>query len=86
MIAENAESCAKEIVEAGGKAVAFVGNIAKEDDVNATFDLAIKTYGKIDIVVNNAGMNRDCTLVKMDNEKWDSVIAVNLTGTFYMTR
>lgn len=86
IIVENAEKCVKEIEEAGGKATAFGGNIAKEEDVNEIFEKAISTYGRVDIVVNNAGINKDCTLIKMDNDKWDAVIDVNLRGTFYMTR
>lgn len=87
IIAENAESCAAEINAAGGgKALAFCGDISKEADVNATFDAALNAFGKVDIVVNNAGINKDGTLVKMSNDQWDAVIGVNLTGTFYMTR
>lgn len=86
ILTENAEECVKEIKDNGGDAIAFSGNIAKLEDVNAVYDKAVETYGKIDIVVNNAGINRDAMLHKMTDEQWDSVIAVNLTGTFYMTR
>ncbi len=83
---DNAEECVKEIRDAGGDATAFCGNIAKLDEVNALFNKTVETYGKVDIVVNNAGINRDSMLHKMTDEQWDSVIAVNLTGTFYMAR
>lgn len=86
ILKEVAEKSAEEIRKNGGKAMAFAGNVAKPDDVNAVFAKAMETYGKIDIVVNNAGMNRDAMLHKMSDEQWDAVIAVNLTGTFYMTR
>ncbi len=86
IVAENAEECAKEIKAEGGEATAFCGNVAKLEDVNAAFDAAVNTYGKIDIVVNNAGINKDAMLHKMADEQWNAVIAVNLTGTFYMTR
>lgn len=86
VIAENAQECVKEIKEQGGNAIAVLANIAKLDDVNAIFDAAIKEYGTIDIVVNNAGINRDAMMHKMTDEQWDAVISVNLTGTFYMTR
>jgi 3-oxoacyl-[acyl-carrier protein] reductase/2-hydroxycyclohexanecarboxyl-CoA dehydrogenase len=46
----------------------------------------VASYGKIDVVVNNAGINKDGMLHKMSDEQWDAVIGVNLTGTFYMTR
>jgi 3-oxoacyl-[acyl-carrier protein] reductase/2-hydroxycyclohexanecarboxyl-CoA dehydrogenase len=83
---ENAQDCVEEIVAAGGKAIAFGGNIAKQEDVDATFEAAIKAYGKVDIIVNNAGINKDGTLVKMSDDQWNAVIDVNLTGTFRMTR
>nr|WP_082447551.1 3-oxoacyl-ACP reductase FabG [Youngiibacter fragilis] len=86
VISDNADECVKEIKEAGGEAVAFTGNIAKLEDVNAVFETAINSFGRIDIVVNNAGINRDTMLHKMTDEQWDTVIGVNLTGTFYMTR
>lgn len=82
----NAEECVNEIKAAGGEAMAFTGNIAKLEDVNAVFDAAVNSFGKIDIVVNNAGINKDTMLHKMSDDQWDAVISVNLTGTFYMTR
>lgn len=86
ILEESATECVNEIKAAGGEASAFCGNIAKEADVMAVFDSAVNTYGKIDIVVNNAGINKDGMLHKMSNEQWDAVISVNLSGTFYMTR
>jgi 3-oxoacyl-[acyl-carrier protein] reductase/2-hydroxycyclohexanecarboxyl-CoA dehydrogenase len=50
------------------------------------FDKTIAEFGKLDIVVNNAGINRDAMLHKMTVEQWNQVIAVNLTGTFYMVQ
>jgi 3-oxoacyl-[acyl-carrier protein] reductase/2-hydroxycyclohexanecarboxyl-CoA dehydrogenase len=47
------------------------------------YDLTLKTYGTLDIVVNNAGINRDAMLHKMTVEQWNTVIAINLTGTFF---
>ena len=49
-------------------------------------EYAVKTYGTLDIMVNNAGINRDGMLHKMSVENWDTVIAVDLTGTFYGTQ
>jgi len=75
-----------EFAEAGLKTKTIVGDISDEDDVNKIFASALESFGHIDIVVNNAGINRDTTLVKMDNSQWNAVIKVNLNGTFYMTR
>jgi 3-oxoacyl-[acyl-carrier protein] reductase/2-hydroxycyclohexanecarboxyl-CoA dehydrogenase len=86
VVRDNAEPCAEDIRRAGGKAVAALANIAKPDEVNDLFDAALQAFGRLDAVVNNAGINRDGMLHKMSDEQWDAVIAINLTGTFYMTR
>lgn len=86
VVRENADACVREIKSAGGEALAVLANIAKLEDVNNIFAAAVERYGKIDVVVNNAGINRDGMLHKMSDEQWDAVISVNLTGTFYMTR
>lgn len=81
-----AEETAKEICDNGGTATAFQVNVAKQDEVQALIKYAIDTYGTLDIMVNNAGINRDGMLHKMPVENWDTVIAVDLTGTFYGTQ
>jgi len=81
-----AAACAQEIKEAGGEAIAVAANIAKLAEVEALYAATEKAYGRIDIVVNNAGINRDAMLHKTTDEQWDAVIGVNLTGTFYMVR
>ena len=86
IIIENANECVKEIKGAGGNAISTLCNISKLEEVNSLFKMTIEEYGKVDIVVNNAGINKDGMLHKMTNEQWDAVISVNLTGTFYMNR
>ena len=81
-----AEETAAEINAEGGTASAFQVNVAKQDEVAALVQFAIDTYGTLDIMVNNAGINRDGMLHKMPVENWDTVIAVDLTGTFYGTQ
>lgn len=81
-----AEETAKEICDNGGTASAFQVNVAKQDEMQALVKYAIDTYGTLDIMVNNAGINRDGMLHKMPVENWDTVIAVDLTGTFYGTQ
>lgn len=81
-----AEETAKEISDNGGTATAFQVNVAKQDEVQALVKYAIDTYGTLDIMVNNAGINRDGMLHKMPVENWNTVIAVDLTGTFYGTQ
>ncbi|POP32775.1 3-oxoacyl-ACP reductase FabG [Lactonifactor longoviformis] len=86
MVEENAQSVVQEIEASGGKASYQICNVAVLDEVNALFEKTLDAYGKVDILVNNAGINRDSMLHKMSVEQWDQVIAVNLTGTFYMTQ
>lgn len=86
IIIENAKECAKEINDSGGNAISTMCNISKLEEVNSLYKTTIEKYGKVDIVVNNAGINKDGMLHKMTDEQWDTVISVNLTGTFYMNR
>ena len=81
-----ADEAAKEITEEGGTAVADKVNISDQDEVKGMVNFAIEKFGTLDIMVNNAGINRDGMLHKMSRENWDLVIAVNLTGTFYCTQ
>ena len=83
---ENARETVKEIQETGGEALAVVCNVSDIADVNKLFVTVLDTYKKLDILVNNAGINRDAMLHKMTIDQWDQVIAVNLTGVFYMTQ
>ncbi|MGN1142051.1 MAG: 3-oxoacyl-ACP reductase FabG [Oliverpabstia sp.] len=80
------EEAVNEIKEKGGMAAGFQVNVAKQEEVQAMVQFAIDTFGTLDIMVNNAGINRDGMLHKMPKENWDTVIAVDLTGTFYGTQ
>jgi len=73
------------IKERGGEAVANYGSVANFDDAAAMVQLAIETFGGLDIVVNNAGILRDNTITKMTEGEFDSVIAVHLKGTWNLT-
>lgn len=74
------------IEAAGGTASAFKVNVANQEEVKSMVQYAIDTYGTLDIMVNNAGINRDGMLHKMPVENWNLVIDVDLTGTFYGTQ
>ena len=71
-----------EIVQAGGEAVADGGNVADFAEAKSMVDLAIESYGRLDVVINNAGILRDRMLVNMTFDEWDAVIRVHLRGTF----
>lgn len=76
----------EEIENDGGIASAFVVNVAKQQEVQALVEHTINKYGSLDIMVNNAGINRDGMLHKMSVENWNTVIDIDLTGTFYGTQ
>jgi NAD(P)-dependent dehydrogenase (short-subunit alcohol dehydrogenase family) len=79
----DAKSAVEQIKAKGGKAIAVVGSVASRETVQKMVDTAVKEFGTVDIIVNNAGITRDVILHKMTDEQWDQVIAVNLTGVFY---
>jgi NAD(P)-dependent dehydrogenase (short-subunit alcohol dehydrogenase family) len=81
-----AQDVVDEIVADGGKAVANTGSVAERKDAEEMMKLAIDSFGKIDIVVNNAGILRDAIFHKMSEPDWDSVISVHLKGAFNMSR
>jgi glucose 1-dehydrogenase len=81
-----AEQTVDEITAAGGKAYAIHADISKEDDVKAMFAEMYQQYGTIDILINNAGLQRDSKFVDMTLEQWNTVISINLTGQFLCSR
>lgn len=74
------------IEEMGGEAVVNGENVADFDGAGRLVQQAIDTFGRLDVVVNNAGILRDRMLVNMGEREWDAVIAVHLKGTFGPTR
>jgi len=75
-----------EIRAAGGEAEANFGDVSKADSAQQIIDHAVSHFGQLDIMVNNAGILRDKTLLKMTEAMWDAVIAVHLKGTFLCTQ
>jgi NAD(P)-dependent dehydrogenase (short-subunit alcohol dehydrogenase family) len=74
------------ITEAGGRALAEVGPVGGADVAQALVDRAVKDYGRLDILVSNAGILRDTVLWKMSDDDFDAVIRVHLRGTFTCAR
>jgi 3-oxoacyl-[acyl-carrier protein] reductase len=70
----------------GRKALPVAVDVGNGESVTACIAEAIKVFGKIDIMVNNAGITKDGLLVRMSDEDWDAVLQVNLKGTFLFTR
>ena len=81
-----AQDVVNEIIAAGGEAVAHVGDVSSLADAAAMVQLAIDTFGGLDVLVNNAGILRDRMLFSMSEEEWDSVIKVHLKGTWAPSR
>jgi len=83
---ENANRVVDTITSAGGEARAIRADVSKEAEVEAMVAEMLATWGRIDILVSNAGVQKDAALVDMTLEQWNAVLAVNLTGTFLCTR
>jgi 3-oxoacyl-[acyl-carrier protein] reductase len=79
---EKLAEVANEITAKGGQAAVFHMDVGNEDEVKATIKAAIKHFGKIEILVNNAGVTRDTLLMRMRRDDWDTVLRTNLTGPF----
>lgn len=83
---ERLQSVREEVEALGRKAYIVVGDVSKEQTADDVVNAALEQYGKLDILVNCAGINQDRMFHRITNESWDRVLAVNLTGTFYMMR
>jgi 3-oxoacyl-[acyl-carrier protein] reductase len=79
---EKAEETTKEIESIGPKAMAVKVDVANFKDVEQMVEAILKNFGKIDILINNAGITRDKLILRMTEEDWDTVLNVNLKGTF----
>ncbi len=81
-----AEAVVAEIQAIGGSAYALQADVADEASVEDLFKTVLKRSGRIDVLVNNAGITRDGLLMRMKTEDWQAVINLNLTGVFLCTR
>src|SRR6516165_5628571 len=81
-----AEEVVAKIRARGGKACAQQADVSQDDQVKAMFARMCEEFGRIDIMVNNAGLQRDAKLEEMTLRQWDTVIGVNLTGQFLCAR
>lgn len=81
-----AAQVAEEIKAAGGEAIANGADVASWNGAHELFAAAMKAYGDVDAIVNNAGILRDTIFHKMSEPEWDAVVAVNLKGCFNVSR
>jgi 3-oxoacyl-[acyl-carrier protein] reductase len=82
----NADETARVIAEQGGQAAALPLEVTDPASVQALVDATLERFGRIDVLVNNAGIARDQLLLRMKREDWDAVLATNLTGAFSCTQ
>ncbi len=84
--ADRLERAVKELEATGATAVGVVADAASREDAERLSDSTRQRFGRIDVLVNNAGITRDGLLVRMKDEDWDRVMEVNLRGVFVLTR
>mgnify|MGYP001605761369 FL=1 len=79
---KNAEKSAEDVSASGGKASAILLNVTDPENVKVAFDSIKSEFKSLDILINNAGITKDGLFVRMKEDDWDSVLAVNLKGSF----
>lgn len=83
---EAAEEVVAEIEAAGAIGMAVAADVSRESEAEALIQAGITRFGRLDILINNAGITKDGLLVRMKEEDWDTVLDVNLKGAFFTTR
>lgn len=86
MVEETAKKTAAQVEALGRKALVTIGSVASAQDVEAMVDATLEKFGRVDIMINNAGITRDGLLVRMKDDQWDLVLDVNLKSAFLCTR
>ncbi len=81
-----ADALVAQIEQAGGKAIAVQADVSQADDVERLVKGTTDAFGRLDILINNAGITRDNLLLRMKDAEWDDVLNTNLRGTFLLTK
>ncbi|MCA1795970.1 MAG: 3-oxoacyl-[acyl-carrier-protein] reductase [Desulfuromonadaceae bacterium] len=80
------EDLVQQIKDAGGEAISVAADVSAAADVEAMLKVILDTFGRVDILINNAGITRDALLPRLKDEHWDEVLNINLKGAFLCTR
>jgi 3-oxoacyl-[acyl-carrier protein] reductase len=83
---EKLEEVAERIRQTGGKAFSFQADVSQFDQAAAVIEAVVKEQARLDYLINNAGITRDNLLMRMREEEWDTVLAVNLKGVFNFSK
>ena len=81
-VKEMADKVAADIIAGGGSAITYQCDVSKEDQVQKMFADVIAEFGTVDILINNAGLQKDAPFTEMTLDQWNFVLGVNLTGQF----
>ena len=81
-----ADEVVKTITDAGGEAIALQADVSQQEDVENLIKQTLDKFGRVDVLVNNAGITKDTLLLRMKPEQWQAVIDLNLTGVFLCTK
>jgi 3-oxoacyl-[acyl-carrier protein] reductase len=81
-----AKETASELEKLGIRSIGLKADVSNSSEVGALFETAVKEFGKVEILVNNAGITRDSLLMRMKEEDWDAVMNINLKGTFLCSK
>lgn len=84
--AEAAEAAKAELAGSGRQIEVVAADVSTSEGANATIDAAVKAFGKIDVLVNNAGIIRDNLIMRMSEDDWDAVLSTNLKGAFLTSK
>jgi 3-oxoacyl-[acyl-carrier protein] reductase len=83
---EKAETAAEEVRRLGVKSIVIKLNVSNQNEVISAFETFTKAFGRLDVLVNNAGITRDGLIIRMKEEDWDAVLNINLKGTFLCSK
>ncbi|WP_153398296.1 glucose 1-dehydrogenase [Chryseobacterium vaccae] len=83
---EEAKAVLKEVTDGGGTGITYQCDVSKEDQVIKMFQDVVSEFGTVDILINNAGIQKDAKFTEMTLDQWNAVIGVNLTGQFLCAR